>query len=111
MSQPPQTHSEEMRQKLNWMTLEKRRVMARLCMMHRCILKEYSMENLSKRIQFNSNGTRGVGKLFLPRSQTDVFKYSFTFKGIQDWNHLQSDVRTTINYNTFRKHLWTAMAG
>ena len=24
------THSEEMRQKLNWMTLEKRRVMARL---------------------------------------------------------------------------------
>ena len=100
-----------MRQKLNWMTLEKRRVMARLCMMHRCVLKEYSMKSLSKRIQFNSTGTRGVDKLFLPRPQTDFFKNSFTFKGIQDWNRLQSDVRTTINYNTFRKHLWTAMAG
>ena len=55
------THSEEMRQKLNWMTLEKRRVMARLCMMHRCVLKECSMKSLSKRIQFNNNGTRGGG--------------------------------------------------
>ena len=99
LSQPPRTHSEEMRQRLNWLTLEKRRVMARLCMMHRCVLKEYSMKSLSKS---NSNGTRGVGKLFLPRPQTDFFKNSFTFKGIQDWNRLQSDVRTTINYNTFR---------
>jgi len=33
-------HSEEMRQKLNWMTLEKRRVMARLCMMHRSMRLE-----------------------------------------------------------------------
>jgi len=40
--------------------------------------------------------------------QTDFFKKSFTFKGIQDWNCLQSDVRTTINYNTFTKHLQTA---
>jgi len=93
LSQPPRTHSEEMRQRLNWLTLEKRRVMARLCMMHRCVLKEYSMKSLSKS---NSNGTRGVGKLFLPRPQTDFFKNSFTFKGIQDWNCLQSDVRTTI---------------
>ena len=110
LSQPPRTHSEEMRQRLNWLTLEKRRVMARLCMMHRCVLKEYSMKSLSKS---NSNGTRGVGKLFLPRPQTDFFKNSFTFKGIQDWNRLQSDVRTTIkiNYNTFRKHLRTATAG
>ena len=59
LSQPPRTHSEKMRRKLNWMTLEKRRVMARLCMMHRCVLKEYSMKSLSKRIQFNSNGTGG----------------------------------------------------
>ena len=79
LSQPPRTHSEEMRQKLNWTTLEKRRVMARLCMMHRCVLKEYSMDSLSKRIQFNSNGTRGVGKLFLPRTNR-LFKKSFTFK-------------------------------
>ena len=64
LSQPSWTHSEEMRQKLNWMTLEKRRVMASLCMVHRCVLKEYSMKSLSKRIQFTSNGTRGVGKLF-----------------------------------------------
>ena len=42
--------------------------------MHRCVLKEYSTESLSKRIQFNSNGTRGVGKLFLPVPQTDFFK-------------------------------------
>jgi len=111
LSQPSWTHSEEMRQKLNWMTLEKRRVMARWFMMHRCILKEYSMESLSKRIQFNSNGTRGVGNFCLPRPQTDFFKNSFTFKGIQDWNRLQSDVRTTINYSTFRKHLRTATAG
>ena len=41
LSKPPQMHSEAMRQKLNfWMTLEKRRVMARLCMMYRCVLKE-----------------------------------------------------------------------
>ena len=33
----------------------------------------------------------------------DPFKNSFTFKGIQDWNRSQSDVRTTINY---RKHLY-----
>ena len=76
LSQPSRTHSEEMRQKLNWTTLEKRRVMAiaRLCMMHRCILKEYSMKSLSKRIQFNSNGTRGVGKLFLPGHKSTFSK-------------------------------------
>ena len=34
---------------------------------------EYSMDSLSKK-QFNSNGTRGVGKLFLPGPQTDFFK-------------------------------------
>ena len=79
--------------------------------MHRCVLKEYSMDSLSKRIQFNSNGTRGVGKLFLPGPQTDFFRNSVTFMEIQDWNHSQSDVRTTINYNTFRKHLRTALAG
>jgi len=66
LSQTPRTHSEEMRQKLNWVTLKKR-VMARLCMMHKCVLKKYSTESLNKRIQFNSNVTRGVGKLFLPR--------------------------------------------
>ena len=84
--------------------------MARLCMMHRCVLKEDSMESLSKRIQCNTNGTRGVGKLFLPRPQTDFFKNSFTFKGIQDWNRLKSDLRTTTNYSTFRRHLRAAMA-
>ena len=67
LSKPPWTHSEEMRQKLNWMTLERRRVMARLCMMHRCVLKEDSIESLSKRIQYNTNATRGLGRLFLPR--------------------------------------------
>ena len=72
---------EEIRRKLNWMTLEKRGVMARLCMMHRCVLKEYSMKSLGKRIQFNTNGTRGVGKLFLPRPQTDFFKKFIHFQG------------------------------
>jgi len=62
------------------MTLEKRRVMARLCMMHRCILKEYSMKSLSKRIQFNSNGTRGVGKLFLPGTNR-LFQKIIHFQG------------------------------
>ena len=112
LSQPPRTHSEKMRRKLNWMTLEKRRVMARLCMMHRCVLKEYSMKSLSKRIQFNSNGTGGWVNSSYP-GQTDFSKnHSLSScKGIQDWNCLQSDVRTTINYNTFTKHLRTATAG
>ena len=70
LSQQPRTHCEEMRQKLNWMTLEKRRVMARLCMMHRCVLKEYSMESLSKRIQFNSNGMGGVNSSYPGDKQT-----------------------------------------
>ena len=81
LSKPPRTHSEEMRQKLNWMTFERGRVMARLCMMHRCVLKEDSMESLSKRIQCNRNGTRGVGKLFLPRPQTDFFQKFAHFQG------------------------------
>ena len=37
LSKPPRTHSEELRQELGWTTLERRREVSRMKLMHRCV--------------------------------------------------------------------------
>ena len=106
LSRPPRTHSEELRQELGWTTLERRREMTRMSLMHRCVHKQ-APSSLCRRVETSKRRTRGELKLYLPRANTDFFKKSFSFKGVQEWNGLPSELRTLTSNKTFKKHLRT----
>ena len=108
LSKPPRTHSEELRQELGWMTLERRREVSRMKLMHRSVNRQVP-SSIHDRIQPVKRKTRGECKLFLPRANTDIYKKSFTFRGIQVWNSLPSDLRILTSTSTFIKHLRTVM--
>ena len=108
LSKAPRTHSEELRQELGWTTLERRREVSRMKLMHRCVNRQVP-SSIHDRIQPVKRKTRGECKLFLPRANTDIYKKSFTFRGIQVWNSLPSDLRILTSTSTFIKHLRTVM--
>ena len=108
LSHPCRTHSEELRQELGWMTLERRREVSRMKLMHRSVNRPVP-SSIHDRIQPVKRKTRGECKLFLPRANTDIYKKSFTFRGIQVWNSLPSDLRILTSTSTFIKHLRTVM--
>ena len=105
LSKPPRTHSEELRQELGWMTLERRREVSRMKLMHRSVNRQVP-SSIHDRIQPVKRKTR---ELFLPRANTDIYKKSVTFRGIQVWNSLPSDLRILTSTSTFIKHLRTVM--
>ena len=114
LSQPPRTPSKRLRDKLKWMTLEKRREMRRLALVRRCVMKEAPHclnERLAATAEFGSRVTRGHdhNKLFVPQVSTEWYHKSFTFKGSQEWNSLPSEIRTLRSSAVFRTKLRTYM--
>ena len=62
LSQPPRTPSGEMRRTLHWMPLERRRVMFRLILMHRCmnqLAPAYLTESIHRNCSLGYIRTRG----------------------------------------------------
>ena len=50
LSQPPKTPSGELRQKLGWLTLERRREMGRMALVRRCVRKK-APQRLNERLR------------------------------------------------------------
>ena len=108
LSKAPRTPSEDLRQELGWMTLQRRREVFRMKTMHRCVNRQVP-SCIHRRLQPVKRNTRGEHKLYLPRAKTDIFKKSFIFKGIQTWNNLPSHLRAITSTTSFIKHLRTYM--
>ena len=68
-------HREELREELGWRTLAKRRSIARMMLVHRCVMGQ-APASLCERVRMNNHGTRGNNKLLLRRPKTDFFKTS-----------------------------------
>ena len=92
--QPPRSSSEVLREKLKWMTLERRRKMARLVCVRKCVKRE-APPCLNDRFRLNSKVgiwmTRNhtYKKLFVPRVYTEWFR---KLKGILEWNRLPFEI-------------------
>ena len=73
LSRPSRTHSEELREELGWKTLATRRNMARMMLVHRCVVGQ-APAILCERVAINNHVTRGINKLLLRRPNSDFFK-------------------------------------
>ena len=86
LSKPPRTPSAGLREELQWLSLEKRREVSRLALVHRCV-KGQAPSCLAARLKTNAGlgrrMTRGHSKLFVPQATTGYFHKSFTFVGIK----------------------------
>ena len=108
LSKPPRTPSAGLREELQWLSLEKRREVSRLALVHRCV-KGQAPSCLAARLKTNAGlgrrMTRGHSKLFVPQATTGYFHKSFTFVGIKTWNRLPNEVRSLNCSKTFKKRL------
>ena len=84
LSKPPRTNSEEMRRDLKWRTLESRRNMRRLGLMHRCVHRQTTRLLSSRFEEKKGTCTRGALRLFLRRANTEFHRRSFSFRGGED---------------------------
>ena len=98
LSKPPRTPSEQLREELEWKTLEA----GVDCTWYTNVSQDKPLlYSLCRKVELNTRNTRGGLKLLLPRPTTDFFKKSFCFWGAQDWT-LPSDIRTINTITTFR---------
>ena len=80
IEKPPRTSSETLRNKLGWTTLHRRRQIAMVCQVHRCLQKQAPPYLCSKFItnsKFGYRGTRGANKLHLLRPNTNFYRNTF----------------------------------
>ena len=78
---------------LNWRTLEKRRQVARLTLMNKCVTNQAAIDIPCYVHHQSSLKTRASHPLkFIPlQPSCDTYKYSFWPRTIIDWNSLPSD--------------------
>ena len=83
---------------LNWPTLEKRRQVARLTLMYKCVTNQAAIDIPCYVHHQSSLKTRASHPLkFIPlQPSCDTYKYSFWPRTIIDWNSLPSDYLTII---------------
>ena len=108
IEKPPRTSSETLRNKLGWTTLHRRRQIAMVCQVHRCLQKQAPPYLCSKFItnsKFGYRGTRGANKLHLLRPNTNFYRNTFEFQGAQCYNNLPPSMRQISNRTTFRSAL------
>ena len=77
LSQPPRTPSEQLREELEWKTLEEWR-RSPLYLLHKCVIGQ-APASLCQRVKVNTQNTRSGLKLVLPWPKTDFFNKSFCF--------------------------------
>ena len=88
-SSPPRTSSDELCEKLSWMTLRDRRRFHILCKVHQC-LHRHAPEYLCKKFTMNPGRTRRFGNVYLQRPRTEFYRRSFEFGGGMMSNNLPS---------------------
>ena len=89
---------------LNWPTLEKRRQVARLTLMYKCVTNQAAIDIPCYVHHQSSLKTRASHPLkFIPlQPSCDTYKYSFWPRTIIDWNSLPSDYLTLDSTAKFK---------
>ena len=89
---------------LNWPTLEKRRQVARLTLMYKCVTNQAAIDIPCYVHHQSSLKTRASHPLkFIPlQPSCDTYKYSFWPRTIIDWNSLPSDYLTLDSTANFK---------
>ena len=101
---PARSPSSMSRAKLRWTTLEQRRALQQLRVVHHCIhgaAPEYLWSLF--RWQPGTVRTRGQLKLFLKAHKSEIYSKSFQYSGARNWNQLPDAIKTTRNRCTFTK--------
>ena len=96
LKRPPRTNSESPRNDLGWTILHRRCEIAMLCQVHRCLHKRvptYLWPKFVTNSEFGYKGTRRENKLHLRRPNTNSYRSTFEFKGVQCYNSLPSSIR------------------
>ena len=98
------TSSEELRNTLNWQTLEERRYFRHAKLTYK-ILNKQSLSYLHNKFRFNRdmgrNGGRNADKIYIERMNTNWFKNSFHYKATKIWNSLDPTIRHASSLCTF----------
>ena len=111
LSKPPRTPSAGLREELQWLTLEKRREMSWMTLVHRCATKR-APPCLATRLRTNARMgnrvTRGYDKLFVPQAvNTGYFRKSLTFEGYD--KVLPSEMKSLNASLVFKRQLRTRL--
>ena len=106
---PPCTSSAPLREIIGWTTLKtRRRHIALLCQVHRCLRKE-APNCLTCKFLTNSylnySTTRGAKKIHLNRPNTNFYRSTFEYTGAQAYNSLPREIRDIISVHTFKRAL------
>ena len=108
VNSPWSTTGTELREKLGWTTLSRRRNLLTLKTIHKCIHKRgptYLHEKFIKQCDMGNSRTRGASKLYLHRPRTDFYKNSFKYSGTKLWNSLPDSVRNVTSRLGFSRAL------
>ena len=89
---------------LNWPTLERRRQVARLTLMYKCVTNQTAIDIPGYVHHQSSLKTRSSHPLkFIPLEPScDTYKYSFWPRTITDWNSLPPDYSTLDSTSKFK---------
>ena len=90
---------------LNMFSLETRRLRGELIQAFK-IIRGFDNVDARKLFSFSDTITRGNGyKIRLPIARTEVFRNFFTYKVINSWNDLSSEVVSSPSVNAFKARL------
>ena len=95
-SSPRLACSAELRSRLKWVTLEQRRKLFRLALVHKCLhgrAPQYLCSKFATNWSLGLRMTRGSNNLHLKRPHTNFYRNSCEFQGASDWNYLPNSIR------------------
>ena len=98
----------------NWETLASRRKLSRICALFKVYSGERAWKDIGDRLQrpYYLSRVDHERKIRSRRQRTDIGKYSFVNRTIQDWNQLSAEVLGTLpcKLNTLKKRVRTAIS-
>jgi hypothetical protein len=98
---------------LNWETLASHRKLSCICALYKAYSGEWAWKAISDRLQRPHYLSRvdHLQKIRSRRQRTDIGKYSFVNRIIQDWNRLPAEVLRTLpcKPNTLKKRVRKAI--
>ena len=100
--------SGEMRRTLHWMPLEKRRVMFRLILLHRCLnnlAPAYLTQSFHRNCSLGYARTRGSDNPHIFPVKSEWGRRSFFFRASLDWSNLPPEIRSIKSVPLFKNAL------
>ena len=101
------TSSRSLLEKLNWVTLDKRREKQKSLMMFKSLhqLTPTYLHEMFIPHSTDYNLRNSDRKLAMPKPHTDYLKRSFSYSGAQTWNNLPSRIRNLDSIGQFKREI------